>query len=132
MGPTPMRVSPKVARTTTHDADLARKRLREKCLLTIQKERADKRSTTLAHMRQSAWLSHVMQEEAREGVLSEEEIGCIIREEYERALRDYEQQGREELGDVDIDAMLRVEDDIVKESKMHFDYEQDCVHMEIN
>lgn len=67
-----MRVSPKVARTTTHDADLARKRLREKCLLTIQKERADKRSTTLAHMRQSAWLSHVMQEEAREGVLSEE------------------------------------------------------------
>ncbi|KOS12460.1 hypothetical protein Malapachy_2774 [Malassezia pachydermatis] len=66
-----------------------------------------------------------MQEEAREGVLSEEV-------QYERALRDYEQQGREELGDVDIDAMLRVEDDIVKESKMHFDYEQDCVHMEIN
>lgn len=47
--------------------------------------------------------------------LSEDIIGQILREEYERTREMYEQEGAKALGEPDIDQMLLLEEEIRKE-----------------
>ncbi|PKI82942.1 hypothetical protein MVES1_003750 [Malassezia vespertilionis] len=76
------------------------------------------RASQLASRREAAssWFaSTITQEKSRGHNISEEAIGEILREEYARARNAYEASYTETVGEVDVDEMLRVEEEIHNE-----------------
>lgn len=107
---------------TRHDAaQRLRARVRERCMQQIRADRAQKRSACIAQLRASTWLHeavHEAQMEMSEEVRhtdSRQDIGRILQEEYKRAQAHFEAQLAAEVGELDLDHMLDIEDAITRE-----------------
>lgn len=100
------------------DTAAIRARLRERCRAQLEQERGQRRAQAIANARAPSatwWADAVHAEAHHTPALSEEVIGQMLREEYERTRAMYEQDGAEALGEPDIDQMLLLEEEIRKE-----------------
>lgn len=97
------------------DAAETRERLRARCRVQLEQERKEKRSQIIAQHRNAWWAEAVRTEAKHAPTLTEEAIGQILREEYERARIAFEQDGATMLGDVDVDEMVLLEEEIQRE-----------------
>lgn len=100
------------------DTAAIRARLRERCRAQLELERGKRRAQAVANARapSSTWWADAVHAEAHQSpALSEEVIGQILREEYERTREMYEKDGAEALGEPDIDQMLLLEEEIRNE-----------------
>lgn len=51
-----------------------------------------------------------------------QDFGRILQEEYKRALAQMEEQGAAELGEMNLDAMIQLEDEIAKEQQAYLQH----------
>lgn len=116
---TPPRRALKEGRVDAGGRAEARERLRARCMAHLEKERSAKRANSLAKARNmdTDWWNEALASEKAFQALSEEEIGHILRDEYLRAKAIYEEDGAREVGDVDIDEMVALEEEIAHESR---------------
>lgn len=116
---TPPRRALKEGRVDAGGRAEARERLRARCMAHLEKERSAKRATSLAKARNmdTDWWNEALASEKAFQALSEEEIGHILRDEYLRARAIYEEDGAREVGDVDVDEMIALEEEIAHESR---------------
>ncbi|WFD00135.1 hypothetical protein MYAM1_002881 [Malassezia yamatoensis] len=106
---------------TGDEAAAARSRLRNQCRKLIEQERTKKKSLQIEKIRVPAarWWQETVQAEAQNAVnLSEETIGRILREEWEETRLKLEEDSLEQIGELDIEQMLALEEEIRTEQSV--------------
>lgn len=125
MGATDKRSAPKWIPKDPTSKEQARRQLRNRCLERIEGERSLKRNASVTRSREM-WLYDMVQQEVMnlchnwsEEVcrpIFTQEIGLIIREEYHHAMNVYEQRCNAEMGQLSLDQLLAIEEEIAKET----------------